>query len=123
MKIISDQMHGALDYITVIIFALAPSLIGLTGVAAVVSYVLAIVHFSMTVTTNMPLGMVKLIPIKLHAIVELIVGPVLFVGGLAAPALSTDSRTFFVVMGAVIFAVWLLSSYGQPSEQTSPKQV
>jgi hypothetical protein len=123
VKIISDQMHGVLDYITVIIFAIAPSLIGLTGVAAVVSYVLAIVHFSMTVTTNMPLGVVKLIPIKLHAIVELIVGPVLLVGGLAAPALSTDSRTFFVVMGAVIFAVWLLSSYGQPGEQTSPKQV
>ena len=71
MKIISDQMHGALDYLTVIIFALAPNLIGLTGIAAVVSYALAIIHLSMTVATMMPLGVFKIIPIKLHAIVEL----------------------------------------------------
>ncbi len=122
MKIISDQMHGALDYLTVIIFALAPSLIGLTGIAAVVSYALAIIHLSMTVATKMPLGVFKIIPIKLHAIVELIVGPVLVVGGLAAPTLSTGSRTFFVVMGVAIFAVWLLSSYGQPGEQATARQ-
>ena len=122
MKIISDQMHGALDYLTVVIFALAPSLIGLTGIAAVVSYALAIIHLSMTVATQMPLGVFKIIPIKLHAIVELIVGPVLVVGGLAAPTLSTESRTFFVVMGVVIFAVWLLSSYGQPAEQAAARQ-
>lgn len=122
MKIISDQMHGALDYLTVIIFALAPSLIGLTGIAAVVSYALAIIHLSMTVATQMPLGVFKIIPIKLHAIVELIVGPVLVVGGLVAPTLSTESRTFFVLMGVVIFAVWALSSYGRPGEQAAARQ-
>ena len=122
MKIISDQMHGELDYLTVIIFALAPSLIGLTGIAAVVSYALAIIHLSMTVATMMPLGVFKIIPIKLHAIVELIVGPVLVVGGLVAPTLSTESRTFFVLMGVVIFAVWALSSYGRPGEQAAARQ-
>lgn len=122
MKIISDQMHGALDYLTVVIFALAPSLIGLTGIAAVVSYALAIIHLSMTVATMMPLGVFKIIPIKLHAIVELVVGPVLVVGGLVAPTLSTESRTFFVLMGVVIFAVWALSSYGRPDEQAAARQ-
>jgi hypothetical protein len=122
MKIISDQMHGVLDYVTVIIFALAPSLIGLTGIAAAVSYALAVIHLAMTLATNMPLGVVKVIPMKLHAIVELVVGPVLLVGGLLAPALPTVSRTFFVVMGVVIFAVWLLSSYGQPDGQAAPKR-
>src|ERR1700733_1950467 len=115
-------MHGALDYLTVIIFALAPSLIGLTGIAAPVSYVLAVIHLAMTLATNMPLGLVKIIPMKLHSIVELIVGPVLLLGGLLAPTLPTASRTFFVVMGLVIFAVWLLSSYGQPEGQASQKR-
>src|SRR5271163_94752 len=121
MKIISDQMHGVLDYLTVIIFALAPSLIGFTGVAAAVSYALAIIHLAMTLTTRMPLGVVKLIPMKLHSIVELVVGPVLLLGGLLGPTLPTASRTFFVVMGVVIFAVWGLSSYGQPDGQEDPK--
>src|ERR1700739_1266361 len=122
MKIISDQMHGVLDYVTVIIFALAPSLIGLTGIAAAVSYALAVIHLAMTLATNMPLGVVKIIPMKLHSIVELIVGPVLLLGGLLAPTLPTASRTFFVVMGLVIFAVWGLSSYGRPGAQEAPKR-
>jgi hypothetical protein len=116
VKIISDQMHGVLDYVTVVIFALAPSVLGFAGVAAIVSYALAIIHLVMTLATNMPLGVVKLVPMKLHSIVELIVGPVLLVGGLLAPTLTTTSRTFFVVMGVVIFAVWLLSSYSSQSE-------
>lgn len=123
MKIISDQMHGVLDYVTVIIFALAPSVLGFAGVAAVVSYALAIIHLAMTLATNMPLGVVKLVPMKLHSIVELVVGPVLLVGGLLAPTLTTASRTFFVVMGVVIFAVWLLSSYSsQPDGQGGVKR-
>ena len=121
MKIISDQMHGALDYLTVIIFALAPNLIGLTGIAAVVSYALAIIHLSMTVATKMPLGVFKIIPIKLHAIVELIVGPVLVVGGLAAPTLSTESSNFFCrdgcrdLRGLVAIELW-------PTRRTSGRQ-
>lgn len=122
MKIISDQMHGMLDYLTVAIFALAPSLIGLTDLAALASYALAVIHFGMTLITRMPLGVVKLIPMKLHALVELMVGPVLLVGGLLVPALPTVSRIFFVVMGLVIFAVWLLSSYGQLDERVASKR-
>jgi hypothetical protein len=115
-------MHGMLDYLTVVIFALAPSLIGLTDLAALASYALAVIHLGMTLITRMPLGVVKLIPMKLHAIVERMVGPVLLVGGLLVPGLPTVSRTFFVVMGLVIFAVWLLSSYGQLDERAAPKR-
>jgi hypothetical protein len=38
MKIISSEAHAALDYLTVVIFALAPTVIGLSGTAAVISY-------------------------------------------------------------------------------------
>jgi hypothetical protein len=118
VKIISDRMHGMLDYLTVVIFALAPSLIGLTDLAALASYALAVIHLGMTLITRMPLGVVKLIPM----IVELMVGPVLLVGGLLVPGLPTVSRTFFVVMGLVIFAVWLLSSYGKLDERVASKR-
>ncbi len=74
MKIISDTTHGILDYVTVVLFALAPSVLGLTGTAALISYALAAIHLTMTVLTDMPLGVIKIIPIKLHAFVELAVG-------------------------------------------------
>src|ERR1700692_2013503 len=112
MKVISDTAHGILDYLTVAIFALAPSILGLTGVAALVSYALAAIHLTMTLLTNMPLGVFKIIPMGLHAVVDMGVGAVLVVASLVLPTILGDKREFFLVMGLVILAVWLLSSYG-----------
>jgi len=116
MKIISDKIHGIIDYATVFLFALAPSVLGITGTAALISYALAVIHLSMTVLTDMPLGIVKFIPIKLHALVEMAVGPILVVGALALPKIFASGQGFFVAAGVVIFAVWLLSKYS-PSIQ------
>jgi hypothetical protein len=113
LKVISDTTHGILDYLTVAIFALAPSILGLTGFAALVSYALAAIHLAMTLLTNMPLGVIKIIPMRLHALVEMIVGPVLVVAAVVLPTILGDRREFFLVMGLVILAVWLLSSYGR----------
>jgi hypothetical protein len=120
MKIISSEAHAALDYLTVVIFALAPTVIGLSGMAAIISYVLAVVHLSMTLVTDMPFSLVKILPIKLHALVELVVGPVLVIGGLLLE-FPTPARTFFVAMGVIIFAVWLLSSYARSTAQSGTK--
>ena len=115
MKVISDTAHGLLDYLTVAIFALAPSILGLTGFAALVSYALAAIHLVMTLLTNMPLGVVKIIPMRLHALVEMLVGPVLVVAALVLPTTLGNKREFFLVMGLMIMAVWFLSSYGRPA--------
>ncbi len=112
MKVISDTTHGILDYATVGLFALAPSVLGLTGTAALISYALAGIHLAMTVLTDMPLGVIKVIPMKLHALVELLVGPTLVIGALALPALFAGGQTFFMAAGVLIFVVWLLSNYG-----------
>jgi len=113
LKVISDTTHGILDYLTVAIFAQAPSILGLTGFAALVSYALAVIHLAMTLLTNMPLGVIKIIPMRLHALVEVIVGPILVVAALVLPTILGDRREFFLVMGLVILGVWLLSSYGR----------
>ena len=120
MKIISSEAHAAIDYLTVVIFALAPTVIGLTGPSAVISYVLAVVHLSMTLATDMPFSPVKIVPIKLHALVEFMVGLVLVTGGFLL-ALPTPARTFFVAMGVIIFAVWLLSDYAYVTRQSGTK--
>jgi hypothetical protein len=100
--------------LTVAIFALAPSILGLTGFAALVSYTLAAIHLAMTLLTNMPLGVLKIIPMRLHALVEMLVGPVLVAAALVFSTILGKKREFFLVMGPVILAVWLLSSYGRP---------
>ena len=114
MKIISDTTHGILDYLTVAIFVLAPSILGLTGFAAFVSYALAAIHLAMTLFTDMPLGAIKVIPMRLHALVEMLVGPVLVVATLVLPTILGEKREIFLIMGLVISVVWFLSSYGRP---------
>jgi hypothetical protein len=112
MKIISDKTHGILDYVTAALFALAPGVLGLTGTAALISYALAGTHLIMTVLTDMPLGIVKIIPMRLHALVEMLVGPILVIGALALPNLMVGGRGFFIIAGLGIFVVWMLSLYG-----------
>ena len=110
MKFVSSKPHGYLDFITVAIFLISPTLIGLTGIAAVIAYVLAGVHLVMTLITDFPLGAAKVVPLKLHGWVERIVGPVLiilpFVLGFEATA-----RYFYVAMGVIIILVGLVSNY------------
>jgi hypothetical protein len=109
MKLVSRITHGIVDYITVALFALAPSLLGFAGTAALISYALAAIHLTMTLLTDMPLSVFKIIPMKLHSIVEMLVGPFLFIGALALPNLVIGAQGFFAAAGAVIFVVWLLS--------------
>jgi len=73
MRALSPTVHGILDYLVVIAFALAPSLLGLSGVPATISYVLAVVHLLLTLVTAFPLGAVKLVPFPVHGAIEFVV--------------------------------------------------
>jgi hypothetical protein len=102
MKPISPVIHGIIDYATVGLFLAAPSLLGFGGTAALLSYLLAGVHLLMTVLSNMPLGILKLV---------LIVGPSLIGLALFAPMLVSGAQVFFIVAGIAIFLVWRLTDY------------
>jgi hypothetical protein len=90
VKIISDTTQGIPDHVTVALFALAPGVLGLTGTAALISYGWAGIHFGVTALTNMPLGLIKIIPIKLHALIEMLVG--LFVCGFDETVVGCGSK-------------------------------
>ena len=110
MKPISLTVHGAIDYLAVVIFAVAPAVIGLSGWPAALSYALAGIHLLMTLLTDFPVGVIKVIPIALHQWVERIVGPLLII--LAFVAITeTHARAFFVTMGVIILAVERLTAY------------
>ncbi len=112
MTLLSTRAHGALDYATVAVFALAPTTLGLTGFAATLSYLLAAAHLLMTVVTAFPAGVVALVPFRVHGMVELAVGAALAV--LSLTAFEGVARTFTLVMGIVLLLVWLATSYKSP---------
>ncbi len=112
---ITSKMHGVLDYITVLIFALSPSLFNLSEVGTTIAYTLAVVHLLMTLLTGFSMGIIKMIPFQYHGYVEFAVGVILAVAPwFLTNILSYTDQLYFSVMGGVIFLVWLLTTYKSP---------
>lgn len=119
MKPITPTAHGYLDYLTVVVFVLAPTALGLAGLPATLSWTLAAVHLALTLATDFPLGWRPLIPFPIHGWIEKIVGPALvvvaFLPGFhdAGPAFA-----FYLVMGLGIVAVGWLTDYSGTQTRT-----
>jgi hypothetical protein len=110
MRLIHPAFHRVLDFVTVLAFATAPTLLGLGGSAAVLAYLLATVHLAMTLLTRFaPDDRLPILP-RLHGGVELAVGALL----LPLPWLAGwhgAAREFYAGAGAVILMVWLFTQY------------
>jgi hypothetical protein len=118
MKIISPRFHGYLDYATALIFLGAPALLGITGIAAVLSYALAVIHAAMTLITDFPLGVTPFLSLQFHGWVECIVGPVLIVFSFVHVIASTPAaRGFYLMIGIVILIIGIISDYKTPIRQ------
>ena len=112
MKVISPRTHGYLDFLTVVIFLLAPTLLGLGQLSAILAYSLAVVHLIVTLASDFPFGVVKLIPFTVHGWIERMVGPLL----IAIPFVlnfSTEevARNFYIAMGIIIIVVGMPTNY------------
>jgi hypothetical protein len=112
MKILTPLYHGYLDYGVVLIFLLAPTVLGLSGIPAIIAYTLAVVHLALTLATDFPLGRIRLVPLKIHGFIELIVSiALLLLPWILQFSNVPIARNFYVVMGGLIFAVWLITAY------------
>jgi hypothetical protein len=112
MKFISPKIHGVLDYLTIVFLAISPSVFNMKGPGMFLTYTLAVVHLAMTVATNFEMGIFKIIPLKLHAAIELVVSIGLLVAAiLFRKADENTSFYFYLVFSIVLFFVWLVSDY------------
>jgi hypothetical protein len=69
MRFITTKMHGIVDYIVGIILFFAPSLFGFAdfgGAAVTIPQILGIAILIVTLLTRFEVGLIKLIPMKLH---------------------------------------------------------
>lgn len=112
MKILSPYVHGVLDFVVVIAFALAPTVLGFAGTPRTLCYVLAVVHAAMTLLTAFPLGAIKIIPFPVHGVIEIVAG----VAILLAPWIlgftdGLDAKYFYVCAGIAILVVVFLTDY------------
>lgn len=119
MRFISPGAHRALDFVAVAAFALAPTLLRLSGFAAILAYALAAVHVMLTLLTAFHRETREAVPLPAHGWIELAVGMAL----VTLPWITAwqgTPRTFYLAAGTVILVVWLLSryDYGAPGVGT-----
>ena|ERR1044072_3830118 len=116
--------HGIIDYAMVIILAIGPGVAGFTGKQAIFCYILAAVHFVMTVLTRFPLGAMKIIGFPVHGAIEALVSILLILlPWMANFFRGVHSRNFFIAIGLLIGVIALLTNYRgvSSSSRTSSK--
>ncbi len=109
---INSKLHGIIDYLVVIFLLVAPSIFHLENTTALYTYILAGIHFTLTICTNFEYGLVRFIPFKTHGYVELavsiaLVGLAFYLGGLD----GDSSRNFYIGFAIAVFVVWALTDY------------
>ena len=120
MKLLSNKAHGVLDYASVYILLVSPYFLEMKGPATNFSWALAFVHLALTLLTDFKLGFIKIIPLKLHAKIELIVSPVLT--GVAVYFFNAGDRAaawFYFLFSVMLFLIWYNSGYDTATEKSS----
>jgi hypothetical protein len=118
MGILPPNVHRILDYLAVIVFALAPSLFHLTGNTKMLAYALAVIHLVVTLATQFPGSVRRPLPYSAHGIIELVIGLAL----VCVPLIrhwTYDAGKFYPAMGVVILVIWAITRYRDPVVRTT----
>ena len=112
MNLLPASFHRSLDMLAIIVFLAAPILLGLSGGPAMLSYALAAIHLVVTLATKFPDTRHRILSLRMHGGIELVVGVVLIV----LPFIvhwDGAARTYYVVFGVALLIVWSISNYGR----------
>ncbi len=120
MKIISAPFHAVIDYLFVIILILAPMLLHLGENVSTISYVFAGIHLLLTLLTNNTGGLIKVVPLKIHGLIDFLAGVVLI--GLAFWFNSKNDQPgyyYFLALGLICIIVFFLTDYNRKNVRSS----
>lgn len=112
MKKLSSKFHGFVDYTTILFLCVSPLIFHFKSPAEIFTYSLALVHLLLTVCTDFEMGIFKLIPLKVHGTIELVVSIALIpIANLFQVANDMTSFYYYVIFAGILFIVWWTSSY------------
>ena len=119
MGILPPNVHRILDYLAVIIFALAPTLFRLNGNTKMLAYALAVIHLVVTLATQFPGSVRRPLPYSVHGIIELVVGLAL----VCVPLIrhwTFGARQFYPARGVVLRVIWAITRYRDTTAPVTP---
>ena len=107
MKFVTKTIHAYLDYPVALSLVILPFVFGLGSsnlIALQLSVATGIAAFILTLLTDHKLGVYKIIPYKVHLIVDAIVGVVFVAAPFAFPFKGIDA-TYYWIIGATVLTV------------------
>jgi hypothetical protein len=109
---LNSKIHGIIDYGVVLFLWISPSLFSLPQTTAMVTYILGGIHLTLTLLTNFEMGVIRVIPLKIHGWIELIVaislvGVAFYLGNLE----GNLARNYYFGFSVAVFGTWLLTDY------------
>ena len=124
MKIISPSLHGIIDYLMCGVLLALPTAYDFTGTYANVCYVLAGGYFVIALLTNMPFGLFKWIPFRMHGGVELVSALML----IASPwifdfAPNASARNLFIILGVAFLLVYAFTRWDTERETSAQLEI
>ena len=111
MKIISPKFHAVLDYMLVMLLLISPDLFGLSETASTLSYALGIFQFLLTICTNFSGGIFKIIALKLHGLIELVVSITLIILAFTVFKGNVVDEMFYACLGLLILIIFTITDY------------
>lgn len=111
-KPIGPTAHGAIDYAFAALNTLAPTLFGLTGPARAICYGLAATEWTLNGLTDHPLGVGKVVPLRMHGKLETpLVPAILALPWLTGAFKQRNARLYFGAFFAMAATNYLLTDY------------
>jgi len=108
MKFVTKQIHAYLDYPVAIALIGLPFLLGLGSsnpLAFTLSVVTGVAALILTILTDHSLGLVKVIPYKIHLLVDFLVGATFVIAPFVLGFEGLDAIYYWVNGAAVLFVV------------------
>jgi len=108
MKFVTKRIHAFLDYPVAITLIILPFLLGLgesNPLALKLSVATGIAALVLTILTNHDLGLFKVVPYKIHLIVDFLVAVVFIIAPFVLSFEGIDAYYYWLNGAAVLFVV------------------
>lgn len=116
MRFVTKQVHAYLDYPVAIALIIAPFALGLGTTSALAFYlslVVGIAAFVLTLLTDHHLGVYRVIPYKIHLLVDALVGAVFVLAPFILSFKGIDALYYWINGAAVLTVVSLHKPEGK----------
>ncbi|HVW95411.1 MAG TPA: hypothetical protein VHA56_05555 [Mucilaginibacter sp.] len=111
MKFMSPKVHGIIDILVCVFLLASPIIFGFTGTLAIFTYALGAAHTVLTLGTDFQIGVIKLIPVQIHELIEFVVAVSVIVLAYTLFNNNPDGKLFYVIFGNCVLLTWLVTDY------------